>query len=496
MAIFWRRRRQRENVEFLRTVDAMRKQAMGGQQVVEVRGEGTKEASWPVRDIRSFAIDGFRKNIIVFFCVDLISDSVASVPLKLMRSVRDGEVQEVERHDLVTLLNRPNVLSRSREALMKDAVSYHQIAGNAYLEALRPMEGRLPRELWVKSPAKMKVLIGERSKNVVGYALVERPGEQGKEWLIDPRTGRSDILHVKTFHPLDDYYGMSPLEAAANNVDQHNEIDLWNWNVLSNGPAFRGVLETAKELKDSTLRRLTQAVREWLTGGDSAGEIPILQGGLTYKSTTFSPEQMAIVQNKTVTARLICNAFGVPPFLLGLPEGATFSNVAEAREYLWDTTVIPLTNHFVSELNEWLVPMYDNTGDLYFEPDYDSVPALEGRRKEKWDRVAGAEFLTLNEKRQALGFGPLEGGDELFLPINLAPLSFLADPGDGGGAEGDENEERSAHRALRLSRRTQRIRRLMRDEYEEELRLNGVSADTAKQLSQLVYSDDEEGNAA
>ena len=43
------------------------------------------------------------------------------------------------------------------------------------------------------------------------------------------------------------------------------------------------------------------------------------------------------------------------------------------------------------------------------EIDLDAVPALSAEREAHWRRVASAEFLTANEKREMLGLGPAAG---------------------------------------------------------------------------------------
>lgn len=45
--------------------------------------------------------------------------------------------------------------------------------------------------------------------------------------------------------------------------------------------------------------------------------------------------------------------------------------------------------------------------------DTDRVDALAADRTALWERVSSADFLTLNEKREAVGYAPVEGGDRL-----------------------------------------------------------------------------------
>ncbi|MCP4923776.1 MAG: hypothetical protein GY915_07090 [bacterium] len=63
------------------------------------------------------------------------------------------------------------------------------------------------------------------------------------------------------------------------------------------------------------------------------------------------------------------------------------------------------------ELNRWLVPFFGS--DLCLSYDIDSIPALAAKRESAWARLQNVDFLTLNEKRQSVGFPPIQGGDNL-----------------------------------------------------------------------------------
>jgi len=45
--------------------------------------------------------------------------------------------------------------------------------------------------------------------------------------------------------------------------------------------------------------------------------------------------------------------------------------------------------------------------------DSDRIDALAFDRAALWDRIANAPFLTLNEKREATGYAPVEDGNRL-----------------------------------------------------------------------------------
>ena len=57
--------------------------------------------------------------------------------------------------------------------------------------------------------------------------------------------------------------------------------------------------------------------------------------------------------------------------------------------------------------------MFYEGADLELRPDLDAIEALSTEREALWERVRVAGFLTINEKRAAVGYEPVEGGDEI-----------------------------------------------------------------------------------
>jgi hypothetical protein len=118
---------------------------------------------------------------------------------------------------------------------------------------------------------------------------------------------------------------------------------------------------------------------------------------------------MDFIEAKHVAAREIALALGVPPMLLGIPGDNTYSNYQEATRSLWRQTVLPLVTRTAKALSTWLSPAYGAPLDL--RPDLDTIEALSTEREALWSRIDKATFLTPNEKRTAVGYGPLQVSD-------------------------------------------------------------------------------------
>ena len=57
------------------------------------------------------------------------------------------------------------------------------------------------------------------------------------------------------------------------------------------------------------------------------------------------------------------------------------------------------------------MPQFRNDAPLAF--DLDGIPALALRRERTWARLQAAQFLTLNEKRRAVGLPEIDGGNAM-----------------------------------------------------------------------------------
>jgi HK97 family phage portal protein len=205
------------------------------------------------------------------------------------------------------------------------------------------------------------------------------------------------------FHPLDDHYGMAPLEAAQTSLDIHNAAGLWNKALLDNAARPSGALvysAAGQSLTEDQFSRLKEELEQNFSGAANAGRPMLLEGGLDWKAIALSPRDMDFIEAKHASARDIALAFGVPPMLLGIPGDNTYANLAEANRALWRQTLIPLVVRVAEELSNWLSPAF---GGATVAPDFDGVEALAEDRAALWTRVGGAEFLSDAEKRAMLG---------------------------------------------------------------------------------------------
>lgn len=374
------------------------------------------QPKWMDRDYKAFADEGYRKNVVAYQCVSRIGSAVSDVRWTAWRG--DAEITE---SPLLDLLAKPNPRQSCAE-YVQATISYLMLSGNRYEERIE-VAGE-PRELYTHRPDRMKVVPG--ADGMIARYMFEIDGRK-HYWDVDPVTLDSDIHHDKLFHPLDDYYGMSPVEAGAYGIDQHNEANALGQALLQNSARPSGALTTDGDLSNDGFNRLKAQMEEQYQGSRNAGRPMLLEGGLKWQQMAFSPRDMEILQAKYSSARDVCLAFGVPPLLLGLPGDNTYANYAEARLAFYEERVIPLANRLARDWTEWLGPKF---GDVEIKADFDHVPAMVAKNQALWDMADKATDLTLNERRELKGYGPVPEGDVILVGSMQIPLAEAVAPID------------------------------------------------------------------
>ena len=227
---------------------------------------------------------------------------------------------------------------------------------------------------------------------------------------FDMTTGLNPVCHIRNFHPQDDHYGFSPMQAAAVALDVHVAASHWSKALLDNAARPSGAIvykgaDGQSQLTTDQYDRLLNEMASHHQGARNAGRPMLLEGGLDWKPMGFSPSDMEFQKTKEAAAREIAIAFGVPPMLIGIPGDATYANYQEANRAFYRLTILPLVSKVAANLSHWLSGFSGE--EVMLKPDLDQVHALASERDQQWARVGAADFLTNAEKRKILGLPAL-----------------------------------------------------------------------------------------
>jgi HK97 family phage portal protein len=353
------------------------------------------DAVWTRRDYAGLARQGFMMNPVVHRSVRMIAEAAAAAPWLLYAGGA-----ELDRHPALDLLGRPNG-RQSGAAFMETLYGHLLISGNAYAEMTEA--GAEARELHLLRPDRVSVV-----EDADGWpvALDYRAGKAKRRIATGDEAGPGG-LHLTLFHPLDDHYGFPPLEAALMALDIHNAAGRWNKALLDNSARPSGALVYAPKeggnMSDEQFDRVKAELEEGYSGVTRAGRPLLLEGGLDWKAMGLTPKDMDFIEAKNAASRDIALAFGVPPMLLGIPGDNTYANYQEANRAFYRLTVLPLVGRIAGELSRFLSAKLGEELRLWF--DADAIEGLSAEREALWRRLAAADFISDDEKREAAGYG-------------------------------------------------------------------------------------------
>ena len=246
--------------------------------------ESGGRARWTPRDYAALTREGYTKNAIVHRAVRLIAESVGGLSFLLYEGAAEHAA-----HPLLDLMARPN--PRQDGASFLESVTAHLLlAGNAYIEAVaiaaEAGSQDTVRELYALRPDRMKVVPGPD-----GWPQAFEYTVSGQTVRFDQSAAQPPILQLTLFNPLDDYYGLSPLEAAAVAVDTHNAAAKWNKALLDNAARPSGALVYAgadgSVLADAQFERIKKELGDLYQGAGNAGRPMVLEGGLDWKAMSL-----------------------------------------------------------------------------------------------------------------------------------------------------------------------------------------------------------------
>jgi HK97 family phage portal protein len=350
--------------------------------------QGIAAPQWTPARYDALTEEGYQKNVFAFRAINLIAKAIASIPI----SLTDRESKKEDKV-LNKILKKPNEM-QTKSSFLENVVGNLLISGNAFVHCNNVSELHCLRTDRIQiNPNKTKTAVDSYT-----YCV------DLSKFSIE----KEDMLHLKFFNPLNDWYGFSPLQAASQAIDQYNEMSKHNLSILQNGGRPSGCLvaKNTENLTHEQRMQLRSDIREAYAGTSNSGRIMLLEGGLEWREMGLSPKDMDFNMGKNITAREISQAFGVPPLLLGISGDSSFSTYREARLHFWEDTVLPLVEFIRLEFENWLSIKFQRNVEMIF--DIETIHALISQRENLWHKISEADFLTTNEKREILGYPPIK----------------------------------------------------------------------------------------
>ena len=350
----------------------------------------------------------------VFACVQAIGEDVANINLRLY-SGKGPDKKEVFDHPVIDLLHSVNDVMTSDELFFNTQASL-ELDGNAFWYLQRNGSG-LPESIWVLRPDLVDPIPG-KDKWVENYAY--KVGS--KKYAIAPE----NMVHFKTYNPLNPYRGVGTVMAAMASIDSQNSIKAWNQAFFDNGARPDTIIEFSGNLSEIERQRLEREWDDQYKGPTKAHRASFLGNGLKVITLDVSQKEMDFVAQNQLSRDEILSIFRVPQSVLGITQDMTYAN-AETTDYIFaKRTVKPKMRRLATQLNEFFLP---NLGypELHFEFD-DPTPNNQELKLQTYTNGITNGWLTPNEIRKAEGRPPVTGGNNVLVPSSLVPGGEVIEP--------------------------------------------------------------------
>lgn len=372
--------------------------------------------------------------------ISFLARNIAQLGLHTYRRVSDTDRERLTDHPMAKLLATPvpgTPITRYR--LVERLVSDVGIYDIAYWAKVRGPDGS-------------------------GMALVPLPvlrvQPEGGNWLTPKKyrvtnpSGPDTVLaadQVVVFHgynPTDVRVGASSLESLRSVLLEEFEAARSREQMWRGGARISGVLKrpAGTEWSQGAFDRFKASWQSFAQGGGAEGGTPILEDGMEYQSIGLTPEQAQYIQARKLTREEVAAAYHIPLPMVGILDHATFSNIKEQHQQLYQDTLGPWLTSIQEDIALQLLPEFEDSADVYVE--FNLAEKLKGSFEEQMaaaSSATGAPWMTRNEQRARFNLPEIEGGDELVTPLNVL-VGGLASPRDTSSEDAGRPPKSKARR--------------------------------------------------
>lgn len=363
--------------------------------------------------------DNAMKLSVVWACVKLLSETIATLPLLVYERGPNDRRKVARTHPLYTLLHDSPNADMTSVDFLEMLVAHLLLRGNTYvlksyagtgaarrLVALDPLDPDLMRKPY-------------RDRNgVVRFDYSDPKGF--KEWTD------AEVWHIRGFgtSPL---YGMSVIEYANRSFNGATNAERAADEVFGAGMKPAAVVSVKEYLKPDQRELMKEKVMGAVFGNSQSGQIQLLEGGAEYKQLTINPVDAQLVETRAANIEDLCRWFGVPPAMIG--HGGTVSNWGTGREQIMlgflTMTLRPYLVRIEKGISKWLMVPGERIR-FFAEFSVEGLLRADSETRTKvYAQQAQNGLKTRNELRALENDEPLDGGDELTVQSNLVPLTML-----------------------------------------------------------------------
>lgn len=359
----------------------------------------------------------------LYACISRIAEDIAKCPFVLKRKTEDGIWVEVESPAYSPVLRKPNHYQTAQQFRLSWILS-KLTQGNAYILKQRD-ERDVVVKLYVLDPYRVMPLVS--STGDVFYELqtddLNLLRENGGTNIVVPAR---DIIHdreVTIHHPL---IGVPPLCAAHWPAVKNLKLLRNQAEFFGNGATPGGILSVPGSPDQEIVERLA---RQWQQNfsGSNAGKVAVIADSMKYDPLKASNADSQLVEQMKYSDEQICQAFGMPPFKIGLGQVPAGWKSDDVNIEYHSSALSSRIEHMENLLDDGLRIQRP------FGVELDIYPLWrmdQGKMAEVESKLVSSKIKKPNDGRKVFDLPPADGGDELWGQHQDYPLGVLATRND------------------------------------------------------------------
>lgn len=339
----------------------------------------------------------------VYRATELISDSIAVLPIKIQRMDDKNGKNEIENHPLKLVFsdkNNSNLLSKF--TMMKLLVQSVILRGNGFALIKRAEDGSVIELQYLESN---EVII---NYNKITNELYYTVPKLTKSKHIEP----INMIHLIK-NSYDGVNGLSVLSYANRALKTANATEESAKSFFDNGCNLSGVLTVQGQLQQKQKDDIrTSWAQAYSNGGHG---LAVLQGNMSYQPIQISSKDSQMLESRLYNVQDIARFFGISPVLLGDLSHASYNTIEAVQQEFLVHTLQPYVTMIENEFNRKLLKPSERKLNIILETN-EILRTDKAAQAQYYSTMLTNGLLTQNEIRKELGYNPIEGGDKLVIP--------------------------------------------------------------------------------
>lgn len=348
-------------------------------------------------------------------CVELITSSIAQMPVYLYKETKDGEIEKVS-DNRVNLLNHEANDFLNGYSLKKHMVKDYLLHGSSYVSIIEA--GNTILEL---HPLLSKaIVVNKRVKNgyrTVGADIFLSNTENGAINQVDRQQTKfkPHDLMITLQDTHDGLTGHGAIKHGQDIFKQALSEMEYTQNLYENGALPLGLLKTDARLNEKQVGALRAAWQKLYGGVKNAAKTVVLQEGMSYQALSMNPSEIQMSETRKATNSEICKLFNVPEEMVSTSK-SQYVPKEENQLHFLKHTLAPIIVAMESSMDRALLLESEKDSGYFFR--FDTSELLRTTEKERVETTVSAVqggLFTINEGRAKFDLPAIDDGDEVLI---------------------------------------------------------------------------------